>query len=101
MSTKPDTEDIIRVKGETDPAETYTSSADLTGHSAHLVIATTGGIVLDTIAGVVSGTAVTFAVTSLAVATAGVFAYAIILDKDTPQRRTRKEGDWTVLDFPG
>jgi len=100
--------DIRRIKGDRAPSETYTFPADLTGHTAHLVIGLADGTAVTTIAGVVtSGTTSTveFALDAASVATAyavGEARYAVIIDKDTPAlRQTYEAGDWIVIDYAG
>ena len=79
--------------------------SDLTGHTAHLLIVTSAGTTVDTIAGTVTPAAtssIEFAITSAAVATAGTYSYAVIFDMATASlKRTVQTGDWIVTDYPG
>lgn len=104
----PAEEDITRAKGDRAPDETYTFPADLTGHTAHLVIELADGTAITTLTGVVVGGAtstITFVLDAASVATeyaAGAARYALIIDKDTPTlRQTYEAGDWIVKDFAG
>lgn len=103
--TGPNVRKIHRAKGFRSPSETYTYPADLTGHTAHLVIEDSTGANVATIAGTVAAAAVstiTIALDAASVATAGTFSYSLILDKDSPTLAEAIEvGDWIVTDYAG
>lgn len=103
--TGPSIRDIYRAKGFRSPAETYTYPADLTGHTAHLVIEDADGAAVTTIAGDVTEGAtstIEFALDAASVATAGTYSYTVILDKDTATLAQPIEaGDWIVTDYAG
>lgn len=99
-------EDIERTKDDRAPDEQVTADADLTGHTAHLVIETAAGVPIDSIAAsIISGPAqsvITFPISAAAVGTAGSFRYSVIVDLTDPGlRETKRTGDWTVVDRPG
>lgn len=101
--------DITRTRGEVYPDVEVTAGTDLTGHTAHLVVALADGTVIDTIAATVTAGAasstITATPTTVTVATAyaaGDAAYSVILDMATAAaRRTIATGDWLVDDPPG
>lgn len=101
--------DIRRVRAEVYPDVEIIAGADLTGHTAHLVVALADGTVIDTIAATVtpgaSSSTITATPTAVTVATArdiGEAAYSVILDMATASiRRTIATGDWIVEDPPG
>ena len=103
--TGPNIRDIHRAKGFRFPPETYTYPADLTGHTAHLVIEDADGVAVTTIAADITEGAtseVSFALDAASVATAGTFSYTVILDKDTATLADPIEaGDWIVTDYAG
>lgn len=100
---------IHRIRGEVYPDVVTTAGADLTGHTAHLVVSLADGTVIDTIAATVtpgaSSSTITATPTALTVANAseaGEIEYAVILDMATASlRRTIATGDWLVDDAPG
>lgn len=104
MST-PTIEDITRVQGDREPAETFTWPSDLTGHTADLLIVDGTGTTVDTLSGTVTAGAtssIEFAISAAAVATAGTYSYAVIFDLATASlKRTVQTGDWIVTDYPG
>lgn len=101
--------DITRTRGEVYPDVLVTVGTDLTGHTAHLVVALADGTVIDTIAATVAAGAtsstITATPTTVTVATAyaaGAVEYAVILDMATAAaRRTIATGDWIVIDRAG
>jgi hypothetical protein len=106
--TLPAIADITRTLGEVYPDVLVTCGADLTGHTAHLVVALANGTVVASIAGSVSAGAtstITATPTAPTVATAyaaGEAEYAVILDvASDAARRTIAAGDWIVVDRPG
>lgn len=107
--TLPVTEDIQRIRDEVYPDVQLTAGTDLSGHTAHLVVALADGTVIDTIAASIapgaSSSVITATPTEITVATtraAGEAEYAVILDMaTTAQRRTIATGDWLVSDPPG
>ena len=106
--TLPIVADIRRTRGEVYPDVVVTCGADLTGHTAHLVVALADGTVIDTIAASIAAGAesvITATPTAATVASAygvGEAQYAVILDMATAAaRRTIGTGDWLVDDRPG
>lgn len=105
----PITEDIERIRGEVYPDIEMTAGTDLTGHTAHLVVALANGTVIDTIAASIAPgasssviTATPTAATVDAARAAGEAEYSMILDMATAAlRRTIATGDWLVSDPPG
>ncbi len=105
----PITKDIVRIRGEVYPDVEVTAGADLTGHTAHLVVALADGTVIDTITASIapsaSSSVITATPTAVTVATAraiGEAEYSMILDMATAAiRRTIATGDWLVSDPPG
>lgn len=100
---------IVRVRGEVAPDVVVVAGADLTGHTADLVVETSAGIVVDTIAGTVApgATSSTITLTPSAAtvtdaAAIGELHYSVILDRlVTAARRTIAAGDWIVEDKAG
>lgn len=107
--TLPAIADITRTLGEVYPDVLTTVGTDLTGHTAHLVVALADGTVVASIAASVSAGAssstITATPTAPTVATAyaaGEAEYAVILDvASDAARRTIAAGDWIVVDRPG
>lgn len=107
--TLPTIADLTRTLGEVYPDVLVTCGADLTGHTAHLVVALADGTVIDSVAGSVEPGATSSTITATPsaamVATAyevGDAEYAIILDvASDAARRTIAAGDWIVVDRPG
>lgn len=107
--TLPVTTNITRTLGEVYPEVLVTCGADLTGHTAHLVVALADGTVVASIAASVSAGAssstITATPTAPTVATAyaaGDAEYTVILDMATAAaRRTIATGDWIVIDRAG
>lgn len=106
--TLPAITDITRTRGEVYPDVEVAVGADLTGHTAHLVVALVDGTVVASIAGSVAAGAtstITATPTAPTVATAyaaGEAEYAVILDvASDAARRTIAAGDWIVVDRPG
>ena len=105
----PVTKDITRTRGEVAPDIVIDAGTDLTGHTAHLIVETSAGVVVDTIAGTVAPgaaastiTITPTAVTVADVAAAGALVYSVILNRDvTAARRTIAAGDWIVVDLAG
>lgn len=105
----PAVKDITRTRGEVAPDIVVDAGTDLTGHTAHLIVETAAGVVVDAIAGTVAPGAATStititptAVTVADVAAAGALVYSVILNRDvTAARRTIAAGDWIVVDLAG
>lgn len=107
--TLPVIADIQRTRGEVYPDVEVTVGTDLTGHTAHLVVALADGTSVATIACSVaagaSSSVITATPTADTVATAraaGEAEYSVILDMaNGAARRTIATGDWRVTDYPG
>lgn len=105
----PAIKDIERIRGEVAPDIVVTVGADLTGHTADLIVETAAGVVVDTIAAVVvagaTSSTATVTPTSTTVADAaaqGVLVYSVILNRlVSSARRTIAAGDWIVTDLAG
>lgn len=102
--------DITRVRAEVYPDVYVEAGADLTGHTAHLVVIDEDGDEIDRVAGVVTvlsadSSTITFTPSAAMVATtyaAATATYSVILDiASEAARRTIATGDWIVADYPG